>query len=215
MILRALHGAVWSLLDEDQDDELTASEELTLASYVAGPPVDAYLVRLAVGDPLPETPLFSKLSVTSMFLSRRRTGRRFMESLYTREIRAGLGMGREHFSTRGVFKIVGWVVISESVFECGSCWVKTQPTRGSDPRRNRKSLPASTLTASSRSLHAGPRKKRSLERKEQPFSFLVIRPSWRSRQVRGEEFALTAATLATTTWPSSWGSFLWRSWASS
>ena len=53
-----MHGAVWSLLDEDQDDELTSSEVLTLASYVAGPPVDAYLVRLAVGDPLPEMPLF-------------------------------------------------------------------------------------------------------------------------------------------------------------
>ena len=55
---KGMHGAVWSLVDEDQDDELTSSEKLTLASYVAGQPVDAYLVRLAVGDLLPEMPLF-------------------------------------------------------------------------------------------------------------------------------------------------------------
>ena len=35
-----------------------SGEELTLASYVAGPPVDAYLVKLAVGGSLPDMPLF-------------------------------------------------------------------------------------------------------------------------------------------------------------
>jgi hypothetical protein len=37
---------------------LPADEPLTLASYNAGPPVEAYLNHLKVGRPLPEMPLF-------------------------------------------------------------------------------------------------------------------------------------------------------------
>jgi hypothetical protein len=54
-----IHGAVWTLLDElDAEDQPRLGENLTLASYVAGAPVDAYLVRLGVGSSLPEMPLF-------------------------------------------------------------------------------------------------------------------------------------------------------------
>jgi hypothetical protein len=54
-----IHGAVWTLLDElDTEDEPQLSENLTLASYVATAPVDAYLVRVATGTPLPAMPLF-------------------------------------------------------------------------------------------------------------------------------------------------------------
>ena len=54
---QGMHGAVWSLLDEGEGyDELMSGEELTLASYVAGPPVDAYLMKLAVGGSLPDMP---------------------------------------------------------------------------------------------------------------------------------------------------------------
>lgn len=56
---QGLHGAVWALLDAlDQPYDLPANLSLTLASYDAGPPVEAYLDHLAVGFPLPEMPLF-------------------------------------------------------------------------------------------------------------------------------------------------------------
>jgi hypothetical protein len=52
-----MHGAVWSFFDDEPYD-LPAKEPLTLASYLAGPPLDAYLEHVAVGGILPDMPLF-------------------------------------------------------------------------------------------------------------------------------------------------------------
>jgi hypothetical protein len=52
-----MHGAVWSYF-EDEPYDLPEDEPLTVASYLAGPPVDAYLEHLAVGGTLPTMPLF-------------------------------------------------------------------------------------------------------------------------------------------------------------
>jgi hypothetical protein len=54
---RGMRAAVWNEFDEGPHD-LPALEPLTLASYAAGPPVNAYLEHLAVGGALPEMPLF-------------------------------------------------------------------------------------------------------------------------------------------------------------
>lgn len=54
---RGLHGAVWERFDPDEPYELPAARALTLAAY-AGPRPAAYLNHLAVGEALPETPLF-------------------------------------------------------------------------------------------------------------------------------------------------------------
>jgi len=54
---RGLHGTVWNQFDEAPYD-LPVAEPLTLASYVAGPPVTAYVEHAAVGGSLPEMPLF-------------------------------------------------------------------------------------------------------------------------------------------------------------
>lgn len=54
---RGLHGAVWNQFDEGPYD-LPVAEPLTLAAYAAGTPVKAYLEHLAVGNPLPDMPLF-------------------------------------------------------------------------------------------------------------------------------------------------------------
>jgi len=50
------------LWDEFQEEyfELPADKRLTLASYDAGPPQFAYVEPIAVGDALPELPLFLK-----------------------------------------------------------------------------------------------------------------------------------------------------------
>ena len=54
-----IHGAILQSLEQsDESDDLPAGRPLTLASYVAGPPVDIYLEHLAVGAPLAEMPLF-------------------------------------------------------------------------------------------------------------------------------------------------------------
>jgi Protein of unknown function (DUF4058) len=54
-----IHGAVVQGLEQsDETYELPAGKPLTLASYDAGPPVQAYLEHLAVGAPLAEMPLF-------------------------------------------------------------------------------------------------------------------------------------------------------------
>ena len=54
-----LPGMVRQCFDESEDPyDLPADRPLTLASYVAGPRVDIYLEHLAVGNPLPQMPLF-------------------------------------------------------------------------------------------------------------------------------------------------------------
>jgi hypothetical protein len=54
---RGLHGAVWERYDNEPNAP-PADEPLTLASYVAAPPPEAYLEHLAVGAELPDMPLF-------------------------------------------------------------------------------------------------------------------------------------------------------------
>jgi hypothetical protein len=54
---RGMHGAVWNYFDEGPYD-LPVTEPLTMASYTAGPPVKAFLEHRAVGDSLPDMPLF-------------------------------------------------------------------------------------------------------------------------------------------------------------
>jgi hypothetical protein len=54
---RGMHGAVWNYFDEEPYD-LPVEEPLTLASYAAGPPVEAYLEHLNINAPLPDMPLF-------------------------------------------------------------------------------------------------------------------------------------------------------------
>ncbi len=54
-----LHGVLArELQDSDERYDLPADEPLTLASYVADAPVDAYLEHAAVCAALPEMPLF-------------------------------------------------------------------------------------------------------------------------------------------------------------
>ena len=54
---RGMHGEVWERLD-DEPYEMSGSETLTLASYVADTMPQAYVEHLAVGDSLVEMPLF-------------------------------------------------------------------------------------------------------------------------------------------------------------
>lgn len=54
---RGVAGAVWERFDHEAFD-VPSDEPLTVASYHAGPPVDAYLEHLAVGVALPDMPLF-------------------------------------------------------------------------------------------------------------------------------------------------------------
>lgn len=56
---QGIPGAIrQQLADFDDSYPLPVGEPLTLASYVAGPSLDIYLEQLAVGDVLPEMPLF-------------------------------------------------------------------------------------------------------------------------------------------------------------
>lgn len=56
---QGMHGAIWQMIDDAEEDyDLPADEPLTLASYVADVPVEAYLEHLGVGAPLPDMPLF-------------------------------------------------------------------------------------------------------------------------------------------------------------
>ena len=52
-----IHKALW---DEIRDEPFTLPKDqpLTLASYDAGPPITAYVETVAVGDELPQVPLF-------------------------------------------------------------------------------------------------------------------------------------------------------------
>ena len=54
---QGLHKAIW---DNVRDDpfELPADKRLTLAAYVAGTPATAYVEPVAVGDALPDMPVF-------------------------------------------------------------------------------------------------------------------------------------------------------------
>lgn len=52
-----IHKAIWDEI-EDDDFELPTDKPLTLVSYSASPVKTAYVEPVAVGDPLPEMPLF-------------------------------------------------------------------------------------------------------------------------------------------------------------
>jgi hypothetical protein len=54
-----IHKAIWDQFEE-QDIETTPNKPLTLASYDAGPPPAAYVEWVAVGDVLPDMPIFLK-----------------------------------------------------------------------------------------------------------------------------------------------------------
>jgi Protein of unknown function (DUF4058) len=54
---QGMHGALWKRLG-DRPGNLRRREPLTLSSYVADTPVEAYLEHLAVGTTLPPMPLF-------------------------------------------------------------------------------------------------------------------------------------------------------------
>ena len=54
---QGIHKAIWDELDEETA-ELPADKPLILASYDAGPPQTAYVENVAVGDALPDMPLF-------------------------------------------------------------------------------------------------------------------------------------------------------------
>jgi hypothetical protein len=56
---QGIHKAIWDQIEE-QDFELPADKRLTLASYDAGPPPTAYVEPIAVGNALPDMPLFLK-----------------------------------------------------------------------------------------------------------------------------------------------------------
>ncbi|MFI5459469.1 MAG: hypothetical protein ACHRXM_28930 [Isosphaerales bacterium] len=56
---QGIHKAIWDEFVEE-DFELTAGERLTLAAYDAGPPPVAYVEPIAVGEALPDMPIFLK-----------------------------------------------------------------------------------------------------------------------------------------------------------
>ena len=56
---QGIHKAIWDEFVEE-DFELPADQRLTLAAYDAGPPPVAYVEPVAVGQPLPDMPLFLK-----------------------------------------------------------------------------------------------------------------------------------------------------------
>jgi hypothetical protein len=56
---QGIHKAIWDEF-EDDDFALPADKPLTLAAYDAGPPPAAYVELVAVGDELPDMPLFLK-----------------------------------------------------------------------------------------------------------------------------------------------------------
>jgi hypothetical protein len=54
---QGIHGAIWQEID-DEPFELPPDKPLTLVSYAAGPPKQAFVEPVAVGDTLPSMPLF-------------------------------------------------------------------------------------------------------------------------------------------------------------
>lgn len=56
---KGMHDAIWRMLDDAAESyDLPPAEPLTLASYLAGAPVQAFLEHVAVGAVLPAMPLF-------------------------------------------------------------------------------------------------------------------------------------------------------------
>jgi hypothetical protein len=55
---RGIHGSLWERYDSASADEKPGANVLTFASYVAGPLPEAYVESVALGDSLPEMPLF-------------------------------------------------------------------------------------------------------------------------------------------------------------
>jgi hypothetical protein len=56
---QGIHKVIWDQF-VDEDFELPAGQQLTLAAYDAGPPLAAYVEFVAAGDTLPGMPLFLK-----------------------------------------------------------------------------------------------------------------------------------------------------------
>jgi hypothetical protein len=56
---QGIHKAIWDDLVEE-DFQLPADERLTIAAYDAGPPPVAYVEPIAVGEALPDMPIFLK-----------------------------------------------------------------------------------------------------------------------------------------------------------
>jgi Protein of unknown function (DUF4058) len=56
---QGIHKAIWDEFVEE-DFELPADQRLTLAAYDAGPPSVAYVEPIAVGEALPDMPIFLK-----------------------------------------------------------------------------------------------------------------------------------------------------------
>ena len=56
---QGIHKAIWDQFVEE-DFELPADKRLTVAAYDAGPPQTAYIEPVAVGDTLPDMPIFLK-----------------------------------------------------------------------------------------------------------------------------------------------------------
>jgi hypothetical protein len=52
-----IHGAIWDYI-EDSVPKQSPGKPLTLASYESGPTVTAYVYPVAVGEVLPDVPLF-------------------------------------------------------------------------------------------------------------------------------------------------------------
>jgi hypothetical protein len=55
---QGVHPLIWGEVREDEGFALPAAQPLTLAAYAAGPPPAAYVEPVAVGDPLPDMPVF-------------------------------------------------------------------------------------------------------------------------------------------------------------
>jgi hypothetical protein len=55
---QGLHQAIWDEIGEGEEFTLPADQLLTIASYSAGPIKVAYVNTIAVGDALPDAPLF-------------------------------------------------------------------------------------------------------------------------------------------------------------
>jgi hypothetical protein len=53
-----MHGAVWDRFDPDHPYQLPPNQPFSLAAYAAHKPARVYINHLAVGDSLPEMPLF-------------------------------------------------------------------------------------------------------------------------------------------------------------
>jgi hypothetical protein len=54
---QGLHAALWSEI-EDENFQPPPDKPLTLAAYAAGEPIRAFVQPVAVGDALPDMPLF-------------------------------------------------------------------------------------------------------------------------------------------------------------